>query len=38
MIFITIRRITNFHKKQISDEVNIEVDMFAKYIENYIKY
>lgn len=31
-------KITNFHKKQISDEVNIEVDMFAKYIENYIKY
>lgn len=29
-------KITNFHKKQISDEVNIEVDMFAKYIENYI--
>ena len=29
-------KITNFHQKVVSDEVNIEVDMFAKYIENYI--
>jgi len=29
-------KITNFNKKVISDEVNIEVDMFAKYIENYM--
>ena len=30
-------KITNFHQKKISDEVNIEVDMFAKYIENFIE-
>ena len=30
-------KITNFHQKNISDEVNIEVDMFAKYIENYME-
>ena len=29
-------KITNFHQKNIADEVNIEVDMFAKYIENYM--
>ena len=29
-------KITNFNQKVISDTVNIEVDMFAKYIENYI--
>ena len=29
-------KITNFHQKNVSDEVNIEVDMFAKYIENYM--
>ena len=30
-------RITNFHQKEILDKVNIEVDMFAKYIENYME-
>ena len=30
-------KITNFHQKNILDEVNIEVDMFAKYIENYME-
>ncbi len=30
-------KITNFHQKVISDKVNIEVDMFAKYIENYME-
>ena len=29
-------KITNFHQKNVEDEVNIEVDMFAKYIENYM--
>ena len=30
-------KITNFHQKNVEDEVNIEVDMFAKYIENYME-
>ena len=29
-------KITNFYQKKVADEVNIEVDMFAKYIENYM--
>ena len=29
-------KITNFYQKNVADEVNIEVDMFAKYIENYM--
>ena len=29
---------TQLHKKRLGDGVNIEVDMMAKYLENFIKY
>ncbi len=29
---------TNLHLKKIGDSINIEVDMMAKYLENFIKY
>lgn len=30
-------KITSFGKNRINDVINVEVDMFAKYIENFIK-